>query len=85
MSKRARIASAVTNQLPLVELSLPGAAQPLRAELPSRVELPPRVGLPPRQGLYDPANEHDACGVGMVVDIAGRKTHQIVRSAIEIL
>jgi len=42
-------------------------------------------GLPPREGLYDPENEHDACGVGFVVDIKGRKSHEIVRSGLEIL
>jgi glutamate synthase (ferredoxin) len=44
-----------------------------------------QAGLPPKQGLYDPALEHDACGVGFVVDMHGRKNHQIVRSALEIL
>ncbi len=42
-------------------------------------------GLPPRQGLYDPANEHDACGVGFVVNLRGEKSHSIVRSGLEIL
>ena len=42
-------------------------------------------GLPPKQGLYDPAQEHDACGVGFVVDMRGEKSHQIVRSGLEIL
>ncbi|MBT8112286.1 MAG: hypothetical protein KJO47_01285, partial [Gammaproteobacteria bacterium] len=37
------------------------------------------------QGLYDPAYEHDACGVGFVVDIKGRKSHKIVENAITIL
>ncbi len=32
-------------------------------------------GLPPKQGLYDPANEHDACGVGFVVNMRGEKSH----------
>src|SRR6266704_2809042 len=32
-------------------------------------------GMPEAQGLYDPAHEHDACGVGFVVDIKGRKSH----------
>ncbi len=31
-----------------------------------------------RQGLYDPRNEHDACGVGFVVNIKGRKSHDII-------
>ena len=35
-------------------------------------------GLPPRQGLYDPANEHDACGLNFVCDIHGRQSHDIV-------
>jgi glutamate synthase (ferredoxin) len=43
------------------------------------------MGLPNAEGLYDPANEHDACGVGFVVNINGDKTHQIVRSGLEIL
>ncbi|MBF0304028.1 MAG: glutamate synthase large subunit [Alphaproteobacteria bacterium] len=42
-------------------------------------------GLPPRQGLYDPRNEHDACGVGFVVDIKNRKSHDIVRQGLQIL
>jgi glutamate synthase (NADPH/NADH) large chain len=42
-------------------------------------------GLPERQGLYDPANEHDACGVGMVADLAGRKSHDIVEKALTVL
>ena len=37
------------------------------------------------EGLYDPAFEHDACGVGFVVDMQGRKSHQIVRQGLEIL
>jgi glutamate synthase (ferredoxin) len=42
-------------------------------------------GLPPAQGLYDPAHEHDACGVGFVVDIKGRKSHAIVTQALTVL
>ena len=41
--------------------------------------------LPARQGLYDPANEHDACGVGFVANFKGRKSHQIVRQGLTIL
>src|SRR5437879_6563290 len=40
---------------------------------------------PGRQGLYDPWYEHDACGVGFVVDLKGRKSHAIVQDAIQIL
>jgi len=41
--------------------------------------------LPPRQGLYDPANEHDACGVGFVANVKGHKSHEIVRQGLSIL
>src|SRR5260370_28564244 len=41
---------------------------------------------PPRaQGLYDPRNEHDACGVGFIVNIAGEKSHKLVLDAVQIL
>jgi glutamate synthase (NADPH) large chain len=42
-------------------------------------------GCPERQGLYDPQHEHDACGFGFVVDIKGRKSHDIVRNALTVL
>ena len=41
--------------------------------------------LPPKMGLYDPRNEHDACGVGFVADIQGRKSHQIIEQGLKIL
>ncbi len=37
------------------------------------------------QGLYDPQREHDACGVGMVVNINGGKSHELVDSALKVL
>src|SRR5271154_5986106 len=40
---------------------------------------------PSRQGLYDARNEHDACGMGFVVDLHGNKSHEIIRQGIEIL
>ena len=40
---------------------------------------------PVKQGLYDPQFEHDACGVGFVVNIKGKKSHEIVSQALEIL
>jgi len=45
----------------------------------------PRLGPPPKQGLYDPWFEHDACGVGFVVNIKGRKSHEIVRQGLQVL
>ncbi len=44
-----------------------------------------QINGPPAQGLYDPRFEHDACGVGFVVDIKGRRSHQIVRDALTVL
>ena len=41
--------------------------------------------LPMRQGLYDPANEHDACGVGFVAHMKGQKSHSIVEQGLLIL
>ncbi len=37
------------------------------------------------QGLYEPGTEHDACGVGFVVDIKGRKSHKIIENSLTIL
>ncbi|HWG95336.1 MAG TPA: glutamate synthase subunit alpha, partial [Mycobacteriales bacterium] len=41
--------------------------------------------LPARQGLYDPAHEHDACGVAFVADVAGRSSHDIVEQGLTAL
>jgi len=38
-----------------------------------------------KQGLYDPANEHDACGVGFVAHIKGKKSHTIVEQGLTVL
>src|SRR5688572_5085272 len=42
-------------------------------------------GVPPAQGLYDPAYEHDACGVGFVVHVKGVRSHAIVEQALQVL
>src|SRR5579871_5501530 len=42
-------------------------------------------GLPPKQGLYDPWFEHEACGVGFVVNVKGKKSHSIIRQGLSIL
>jgi glutamate synthase domain-containing protein 2/glutamate synthase domain-containing protein 1/glutamate synthase domain-containing protein 3 len=47
--------------------------------------LNPMNGLPPAQGLYDPAFEHDACGIGFVASISGEKSHEIIRKGIQVL
>ncbi|VFR42989.1 Glutamate synthase [NADPH] large chain [plant metagenome] len=61
--------------IPAAESCRP-AAQPIDAS---------RIGLPPAQGLYHPNNEHDACGVGFVAHIKGRKSHAIVQQGLKIL
>ena len=38
-----------------------------------------------RNGLYERAYEHDACGVGMVVNIHGNKSHELVDNALKVL
>src|SRR5882724_5288243 len=43
------------------------------------------MGLPPKQGLYDPSNEHDACGVGFVANIKGAKSHEIIGLGLQLL
>jgi glutamate synthase (ferredoxin) len=44
-----------------------------------------KFAAPPAQGLYDPRYEHDACGVGFVVDLKGRKSSGIVKNGLEVL
>ena len=51
----------------------------------SEERTPYRTERPGKQGLYDPAYEHDACGVGFIVDIKGRKSHQILKQGLQIL
>ncbi|MCB0065063.1 MAG: glutamate synthase subunit alpha, partial [Caldilineaceae bacterium] len=41
--------------------------------------------LPPKQGLYDPRFEHDACGIGFVAHVEGKRSHTIVEMALEAL
>ncbi len=40
---------------------------------------------PTRQGLYDPANEHDSCGIGFVADLRGRPSAAIITQGLELL
>ena len=44
-----------------------------------------KVHIHKTSGLYDASNEHDACGVGMIVDIHGNKSHELVDSALKVL
>ena len=43
------------------------------------------TGYPAAQGLYDPRQERDACGIGFVADIKGRKSHDVIVKGIEVL
>ncbi len=45
----------------------------------------PNPDLPARQGLYDPSYEHDACGVAFVVDVHGRRSHDLVAKGLTAL
>jgi len=53
------------------------------------VEQPPHASTTPwpplAQGLYDPSHEHDACGLGFIAHIKGRKTHEIIVQGLRIL
>jgi glutamate synthase (NADPH/NADH) large chain len=44
-----------------------------------------QFGYPEKHGLYDPAHEHDSCGVGFVAHIKGQRSHQIVDDAYVVL
>jgi glutamate synthase (NADPH/NADH) large chain len=41
--------------------------------------------FPKAQGLYDPKNEHDACGIGFVAHIKGHKSHDIIERGLTVL
>src|SRR4051812_21756054 len=51
--------------------------------LPQTPIAPPRK--PRAEGLYDPAYEHDACGVAFVADVAGRRSHDVVGRGLDAL
>src|SRR4026209_613014 len=51
----------------------PGAAQKQNRNM---------LTAPKAQGLYDPQFEHDACGVGFIAHVKGKKSHGIIRDAI---
>ncbi|MDQ0321838.1 glutamate synthase (NADPH/NADH) large chain [Pararhizobium capsulatum DSM 1112] len=68
----------MTDFTPSQELDLNRALEATTAEKATS-------GLPKKQGLYDPRNEHDACGVGFVAHMKGQKSHQIVKDGLFIL
>ncbi len=64
------------SQITPIESCPPSKAVPIDAS---------RIGLPAAQGLYNPKNEHDACGVGFVAHIKGKKSHAIIQQGLKIL
>src|SRR2546421_9047804 len=58
---------------------------PKNSEFRNRNRQVRRTGPPAKEGLYDPQFEHEACGVGFVVNIKGRKSHAIIQQALQIL
>src|SRR5438552_7641281 len=56
-----------------------------RVQPKSWLEERSRMASERNRGLYDPRNEHDACGVGFVANIKGRKSHDIIRRGLQIL
>jgi glutamate synthase (ferredoxin) len=59
----------------------------MNSKAEQQTSLAPRVRTAPpqRQGLYDPQFEHDACGVGFVVNIKGKKSHTIIEQSLRVL
>ena len=58
---------------------------PMPAPIPASHKFPELQTAPEQQGLYDPRFEHDACGVGFVAHIKGRKNHDMIRQGLQIL
>ncbi|MBV9738080.1 MAG: glutamate synthase large subunit [Hyphomicrobiales bacterium] len=68
----------------VAESELKGATSRARA----RKSAPPACwpnGRPPAQGLFDPAREHDSCGVGIIADMTNAKRHDIIEKGLQIL
>ncbi len=51
----------------------------------SFIKMLEREQQPEQQGLYDPSFEHDACGIGFRAHLKGRKSHQIIADAVQML
>ncbi len=55
------------------------------AMLANTTDLRTKTGRPEAQGLYDPANEHDSCGVGFIANIKNAPSHEVVEKGLEML
>ncbi|MCP4315316.1 MAG: glutamate synthase large subunit [Hyphomicrobiales bacterium] len=69
----------MTDKTPSQEAAVPGLTQ-----MPT-VKRAGTSGFPAKQGLYDPRNEHDACGVGFVAHMRGEQSHQIIEDGLFML
>ena len=67
------------------EVGVPSAGPALTQPEPAQEYLHEFTYRPPALGLYDPSLEKDSCGVGFIANIKGKKSHQIVSDAINIL
>ncbi len=57
----------------------PAQTKAMDAKTTNSTTIPPSTCIPPAaQGLYDPRNEHDACGVGFIANMKGQRSHQLV-------
>lgn len=61
------------------------SGQTLSATAGERKKTVRPAGLPSARGLYDPKNEHDACGIGFVANIHNRKSHDMIANGLKIL
>src|SRR3989441_1406583 len=59
--------------------------EPRRRKMKMKDSRTQTSGSPPKQGLYDPQFEHEACGVGFVVNVKGKKSHEIIEQALQVL
>ena len=64
--------------------SVPGRHGSWQIEWANVDEMMSRLA-PSKQGLYDPKQEHDACGIGFLVDLKGRSSHKLVQQAVQML
>jgi glutamate synthase domain-containing protein 2/glutamate synthase domain-containing protein 1/glutamate synthase domain-containing protein 3 len=57
----------------------------MSVQVPGESHAPESPRAPSAQGLYDPSNEHDACGVGFVAHVKGKKSHALIDQGLKIL
>ncbi len=83
MSKPVTASSVPAVAIDASSVGLPAKRKPTVVAAPAFARASTRA--PSAQGLYSPNNEHDACGVGFVAHIKGRKSHAIIQQGLKIL